>query len=38
LSEVGLAHSLEIAARGVLEHRDADGRNSAVRITRAGYA
>jgi len=38
LSDVALAHALEMAARGVLEHRGADGSNSAERITRAGYA
>lgn len=37
LSDVALAHALEMAARGVLEHRGADGSNSADRITRAGY-
>jgi Cysteine-rich secretory protein family len=38
LSNAASAHSVDMAATGVLSHRGSDGTSSAERITRAGYA
>ncbi|HEY7672241.1 MAG TPA: CAP domain-containing protein [Gammaproteobacteria bacterium] len=37
LTSAALIHSADMAARGSLDHRGADGTNAGERITRAGY-